>query len=308
MAVTVQCQVFSGRRDPTWNLSPEEVVELRALIGALTSRTLLKPEAVAGALGYRGFLVKSDEIESFAPESSLLVHAGIIDQQRFTLNLVDEGNRVELFLLNSGGGVLPPDLKKRIEKEIRFTPPVLPHGWKGLRRKAAKRRRRPHPAVPPPKVEACRPDFDPQPWNSAAHVGTNHCYNYATDVMTDHAALPGEGSGSACCSTDASVTCPKVGAAAENDKLVSVSNVTPMNPPHAHFVALAVEPAGTPGRDFHWYRRDCNGFWSHKVGNGPARNVDESGKAIDDPKTCDRGNYTVFCGFFTCDPAIVTIF
>ena len=24
-------------------------------------------------------------------------------------------------------------------------------------------------------------------------MGLNHCYNYATDVMTDHAALPGDG-------------------------------------------------------------------------------------------------------------------
>ena len=59
---------------------------------------------------------------------------------------------------------------------------------------------------------------------------------------------------------------------------------------------------------FHWYRRDCNGFWSHKVGNSPARNVDESGQTIVDPQACDRGTYSVFCGFFICDPTIVTVF
>jgi hypothetical protein len=154
----------------------------------------------------------------------------------------------------------------------------------------------------------CRPVYNPQQWNGSAHVGLNHCYNYATDVMTDNAALPGEGSGKACCPTDASVTCAKVGAAAVSDNLQATAGVTTGNPAHAHFVALALEPAGTSGRDFHWYRRDCNGFWSHKVGNSPARNVDESGQPIVDPQTCDRGNYTVFCGFFVCDPSIVTIF
>jgi hypothetical protein len=306
MSVTVRCQLFSGRRDPTWTLSPAQVTELRALIAALQGRTLLKPDAVAGALGYRGFLIHSDEIETLAPESSVLVHAGIIDQQRLTLNLVDDNNGVERWLLNSSGGVLPPGLKTRITKQLRFTNPVLPHGWKRRRSPLQKKRKKPRPVDPP--SQACRPQYDPQPWNAAAHVGLNHCYNYATDVMTDHAALPGEGSGTACCSTDRSVTCTKVGAAAESDKLDSTTNTTPSNPPHAHFVALAVEPADTPGRDFHWYRRDCNGLWSHKVGNSPARDVDESGQTIVDPQSCDRGTYKVFCGFFTCDPAIVTIF
>src|SRR5436309_10675497 len=106
----------------------------------------------------------------------------------------------------------------------------------------------------------CRPVYDPQKWNGSAHVGLNHCYNYATDVMTDNAALPGEGSGKACCSTDASVTCEKVGAAAVSDKLQATAGVTTGNPAHAHFVALALEPGGTPGRDLHRYRRDWTGF------------------------------------------------
>ena len=298
MGVTVRCQVFSGRRDPTWTLLPDQLLELRALIEALSGRTLLKPEAVAGSLGYRGFLIHSDEAELLAPESWVLVHAGIIDQQRLALNVVDEKNGVERWLLNSSRGVIPPALKTRIEKEIRFTKPVLPLGWKAPQTKLAKKRKKPRPA----HVQPCRPQYHPQTWNASAHVGLNHCYNY------DHAALPGEGSANACCPTDASVTCGKVGAAAESDKLDATSSITGGNPPHAHFVALAVQPARTPGRDFHWYRRDCNGFWSHKVGNSPARNVDESGQTIVDPQTCDRGSYTVFCGFFICDPSVVTIF
>ncbi len=131
MGVTVRCQIFSGRRDPMWTLSPSQVSEIRALIDALTGRTLLKPAAVAGALGYRGFLIHSDDVEeALTPESSVIVHGGIIDRQRFELNLVDEKNAVERWLLQSGGSAIDPDLRTRIEKEIRFTRPILPPGWR----------------------------------------------------------------------------------------------------------------------------------------------------------------------------------
>jgi hypothetical protein len=130
MGVTVRCQIFSGRRDPMWTLSPKQVTELRALIDALTGRTLLKPAAVAGALGYRGFLIHSTDVEELTPESWVIVHAGIIDRQRLALNLVDEKNSVERWLLKSAGSVIDPGLKTRIEKEMRFTNPVLPPGWK----------------------------------------------------------------------------------------------------------------------------------------------------------------------------------
>jgi hypothetical protein len=134
MGVTVRCQIFSGRRDPAWTLSSTQVTELRAMIDALTGRTLLKPPAVAGALGYRGFLIHSNDVEEeLTPESLVIVHAGIIDRQRIALNLVDEKNGVERWLLDSGGSVIDPDLKTRIGKEMLLMPPVLPPGWKATR-------------------------------------------------------------------------------------------------------------------------------------------------------------------------------
>ncbi|MBV9102244.1 MAG: hypothetical protein JO060_01570 [Candidatus Eremiobacteraeota bacterium] len=53
-----------------------------------------------------------------------------------------------------------------------------------------------------------------------------------------------------------------------------------------------------PGYDFHWYRRDRDGTWSHKPGGTEARNVDNSGHIITDPRTADRGPYTQFCGCY----------
>jgi len=70
-----------------------------------------------------------------------------------------------------------------------------------------------------------------------------------------------------------------------------------------HKVALVV----APGDDFHWYRLDNNGQWSHKPGSDPVRDVDESGNKITNPETADRGIYTSFCGYFCVDETAVGI-
>jgi len=57
--------------------------------------------------------------------------------------------------------------------------------------------------------------------------------------------------------------------------------------------------------DYHWYRKDSNGKWSHKRGLSTITNVDASGKAISDPKTANRNyqssgghNYSTFVGTY----------
>jgi hypothetical protein len=52
-------------------------------------------------------------------------------------------------------------------------------------------------------------------------------------------------------------------------------------------VVLVVDP----GVDYHWYRQDDNGLWSHKPGSTPVINVDASGKLITDPGAANR-NYS----------------
>jgi hypothetical protein len=58
---------------------------------------------------------------------------------------------------------------------------------------------------------------------------------------------------------------------------------------------------GSASIDFHWYRKQKEGFWGHKPGATAARNVDNSNHVILNPQTCDRGPYTIFCEYFyTC--------
>lgn len=40
--------------------------------------------------------------------------------------------------------------------------------------------------------------------------------------------------------------------------------------------------------DFHWYRQNPDGTWSHKLGNTAATNLDASGNIIYDPELCDK--------------------
>ncbi len=60
-------------------------------------------------------------------------------------------------------------------------------------------------------------------------------------------------------------------------------------------VALVVNP----GVDYHWYRQDSDGLWSHKMGLDPVTRYDNSNKLIIDPEIADRGDYTEFIVFFS---------
>ena len=95
--------------------------------------------------------------------------------------------------------------------------------------------------------------------------------------------------------------CENVGVAARRDGLtpvVSASN----SPAQGLSVALVV----WPGEDYHWYRLDSNGKWSHKPGSSPVRNRDDSNKLITDPETCDTGPYN-WCGYYHSIPANIRI-
>jgi hypothetical protein len=75
-------------------------------------------------------------------------------------------------------------------------------------------------------------------------------------------------------------------------------------------IALVVHP----GEDYHFYREDPDGFWSHKDGANKVKRYDAEGKPIVNPQTAARDyrprgsflNYKDFCGFY-CAPRRKTI-
>ncbi|MGE5340551.1 MAG: hypothetical protein ACM3SY_03630 [Candidatus Omnitrophota bacterium] len=137
------------------------------------------------------------------------------------------------------------------------------------------------------------PPYAPAYWNDNDVIQSeNNCYNYANNKRTDSYAQPGRAGGRMYTSMD----CAEVGLGATTDDLEQTSrNSKPRNGKTK--IALVV----WPGVDFHWYRQDSDGKWSHKPGQSEATNLDDSGKVITDPEMADRGPYTIFCGYFlTC--------
>jgi len=134
------------------------------------------------------------------------------------------------------------------------------------------------------------PQYEPEKWNDNNGIQfNNNCYNYACNIRAGTYAQPGKASGNMYSSTD----CPEVTEGAVSDGL-TVQDCDQRCPNCCHKVALVV----APGWDYHWYRQDDNGLWSHKLGGTPATNLDNSGNPISNPRTADRGPYTVFCGCF----------
>lgn len=50
--------------------------------------------------------------------------------------------------------------------------------------------------------------------------------------------------------------------------------------------------------DFHFYRQDSNGFWSHKDGWRKATNKDKHGKLIREPEIIEYENKSKLCTYF----------
>lgn len=64
--------------------------------------------------------------------------------------------------------------------------------------------------------------------------------------------------------------------------------------------------------DYHWYRQNSDGSWSHKPGLTNVTNLDASNDTIMDPEMCDRNygqglNYNLFVGFFVVKPLNILV-
>jgi len=153
-------------------------------------------------------------------------------------------------------------------------------------------------------IDRCLPKYEPNIWNSDQNVQwNNNCYNYGCDIQTNTFAQPGRAHG-IILPWPSGMNCRDVTAGAVADGLspVNCDDGCGCNECR-HQVALVI----WPGVDYHWYRKDRDGKWTHKMGGTPATNVDSSGNPITDPRTADRGNYTVFCGCFCVNKSTVVI-
>ena len=160
----------------------------------------------------------------------------------------------------------------------------------------------------PPKqlpTSGSEPPYEPEKWNKVTVIRKNNCYAYATNIMGDSIPRPGNAGGKIPpLRGRPGYNCAAFVEAAESDGLVKVDckNACPKD---SFKVALVIKPNAP--QDYHWYRQDDNGNWSHKPGTTEATNLDNGRKPIIDPQTADRGAYTTFCECFCVHPKKVTI-
>mmetsp|Transcript_684 Transcript_684/g.2426 ORF Transcript_684/g.2426 Transcript_684/m.2426 type:complete len:116 (-) Transcript_684:196-543(-) len=109
MSVRVTALLFSGRQDPTWELTPEEAAELASRLAA-AAQTATKTDDV-NRLGYRGLSVRTDGSET------AVVYGGVINRSGEG-NVVDSGREVERFLAEGSVGKLPNDTSELIVSSV----------------------------------------------------------------------------------------------------------------------------------------------------------------------------------------------
>jgi hypothetical protein len=75
-------------------------------------------------------------------------------------------------------------------------------------------------------------------------------------------------------------------------------------PKDSYKIALVIDPK----KDYHFYRQDSNGMWSHKPGGTDVTRLDASKRPIYNPELADRDyrkdanlNYSIFCSYL-CAP------
>ena len=303
----ITADVFSGRPNPVWVVTDEQ--EARATIRELLKdRGLMAESAPAEAgLGFRGLIVDAlnDELAGDLGASRLYLP---ISQAAPAGRALELAERLIGLLGRSAQplaeGVLPLD--QSLEA---FLKQLLDRA--GIRARTSVPDS-PGPAPPVEEREAAAAavsctielaPYNPGAWNNDAFIREhNNCYHYASNKRRDtFRILPGGGQpGAGCGHMYTAITCAEVTRAALCDGLHRRYDCFPPSENPRYLVALVIAPG--PGFvDFHWYRKNKEGFLSHKPGSTAVRNVDNRGQTISDPATCDRDGYTIFCGYFyTC--------
>ncbi|KAL9986957.1 hypothetical protein ACROYT_G001176 [Oculina patagonica] len=271
----VTLEVFSGVPDPQWMILRNNSKYMDIKKGLHRGRSY-GPENAPGKLGFEGFLVQEVKNGKKQPEV-LIVGRGTVKLQLLLLKSIPKG-------------MISEKIYSIVQKEIQ--------GGKvsAVFESQAKKR--------------FAPAYNPWYWNVENHIERNNCYNFASTIRTDTFAQPGRRGGRPLPSL---FNANDVKLSAMADRLQFETARPQMNAPDGpeHLVAL-VHYEGDPNspydRDYHWYRLDNNGYWSHKPGRTHATDRDGNGDRIRDPRRAANGAipYRFVC-FMTINRHTATI-
>ena len=159
-------------------------------------------------------------------------------------------------------------------------------------------------------------NYEPTLWNNNSNVlyGSN-CYSYAVNAPKNptfnyfETMQPGQSVGKSCTKDDIINVSPVLSLISEDAAKLGFGftriDAEAVCNPGFYKVAFVLDP-NEPGFDYHWYRQNSDGSWSHKPGTTPVKDTDNDGRLIMDPEECNRNggylNYSVFVGYFAVKP------
>jgi hypothetical protein len=146
--------------------------------------------------------------------------------------------------------------------------------------------------------------YEPHKWNDNYNIKSTHnCYTYALGkirIGLDSKAQPGYASGYNHIDDEKDYNCNEFFKRLKKDVPTTyLEKFDNACLPGFYKIFLALDP----GNDYHWWRLNSDGFWSHKPGATEVTDVDASGKKIRNPLIANRKysslNYNKPC-FFAC--------
>jgi hypothetical protein len=146
-------------------------------------------------------------------------------------------------------------------------------------------------------------DYNPDLWNKDNNIKyTHNCYSYAMGKIIPKLkskAQPGYASGYNHIA-DKDFTCESFRKRLSKD--APMSYLEKFDSPCKNGFYKVFLALDTPN-DYHWWKQNSDGYWSHKPGSTEVTNLDASGKKIKNPEKSDRKfrsrNYKTPC-FFAC--------
>ncbi|KAL0489681.1 hypothetical protein AKO1_009119 [Acrasis kona] len=279
----VVMRVFSSRKNPQWYVDGVSRDELLRIAGPLYGKEEHKCNRQGSKLGYTGFnIIDSSNDECVYVVNSVEAESYLLSTYVKFMTMKNEDPNA----LNSVVEHVKTVISTGVQTELVPESPVYPAANEVIRG--------------PDHVA----NYSPDTWNlNLKALLNNNCYNYGTDVRTDTFAQPGRGSGRM---WSGSMNCTMLLDVCTRDGLIPLkSKQCPVEeqPKIGHYVSLVI----WSGVDYHWYRKDAGGYWSHKPGIGNVTDIDASHNKILNPDKADITPYKEICGYFIVVPSKITI-
>jgi hypothetical protein len=159
----------------------------------------------------------------------------------------------------------------------------------------------PHAMISP--TNNSEPSWEPDKWK--VNQKYNNCYAYAMDDLErdrefrHYKPIPGANSHYYTCSQLIE------GLKDEIPHMYPTTFHCQCEPGYKKIYMAVSNESSDDGNDFHFWRQDSDGYWSHKPGSNHPSRVDGNGHVINNPDQSNRNSekhsYTNSCGFF-CIP------